>query len=307
MHNKHSKASLPSQSSNLSVNETVVSIVHHSKSKNTPDDDLIPVEDNTPSLEGYEISANDERVDPPPEKPWSEQLLTPWSLGSLLLILCGNLLLLWAQESPETPILNPSTNSQVTPQQTSSAIPVNLTPKNSPTLTLDNLSTLSVPSASTPKPSNSAPKPPQVSNKIPVPHAVPPKPPSNLTNALLPPSLQPQLVQTYPIQAPPSPSLSQALPVNPSVVQASPVQPPPVPQSAEKKAQLEQERILEEIRIREQKAPPLGFNHQTRAKLRSAGNQEAPAELIQQLQQLQQQKIDELNPTYPPETNNSAQ
>lgn len=295
------KASLPSQLSNVSANETVVSIIHHSKEKNQENNELVTVVKHTSSLEGYEVIGSYEPPDPPIEKQCLEQLFTPWGMRSLLILLFANMLLSWAQWSTEKQLANTTIN-QAKSQEISLSKPVNLTTKNLKNLTLDKLSLLPVSPTSAIRTANSSIKTPRAITQTPAYTAVAHKGASNLTNALLPPSLQPQLVQTYSTTSAPSPSLTQSLPVRPvsrqqvphpsqsqpvyPSIKPAPVQSPQVTQNAEKKAQLEQ-RIFEEIRIREQKPEPLGFNHQTRAKLRAAQNQQAPSQLIEQLQQLQ--------------------
>jgi predicted nucleic acid-binding Zn ribbon protein len=52
-----------------------------------------------------------------------------------------------------------------------------------------------------------------------------------------------------------------------------------------------QERLEEEIRLREIQPAPLGFNHKTRARLRAASHAQDPTPLIQEMQQEQQQKV----------------
>lgn len=322
MNDQHNCARRSGQTSNPSANETVVSIVHHPKEETQKKDKLTTIIAPEASLGEYEIIGSYQSRDHRDEKQWLEQLLTPWGIGSILILLLANILLNWAQWSKEKNLANTTTESNLTHQKISPSKPSKLIAQNSENLTLDRLSILSLPRHKTSN-INSAMATPKVTPKpiTGVPTVVAPKTNSNLANALLPPSLQPQIVQNYIQPVNPSPSVSQpesvkqetlSVPQSVSVQQvpqptsqAQPVSPPI--NNTDKKTQLDQERIREQIRIREQQSSPLGFNHRTRAKLRAAENQQASSELINQLQQLQQQKVEQSNTTDSTATTQPAQ
>jgi cytoskeletal protein RodZ len=87
---------------------------------------------------------------------------------------------------------------------------------------------------------------------------------------------------------PPAPEVSAS--VKPVVVEPVPVSEQPVnsPNPASQPA-------LEPSQASADHQTPLGFNYKTRAKMQSLGTQTNPAPLIEQLQQLQQQRIEQQN------------
>ncbi len=230
-----------------------------------------------------------------PEQAWLGQFFTPWGIGSIFLLLIANTLLTVTQQ----------TNPQIvaTVQAPKPTTEVSLGNLNS-SLNLSSLSTIPAESATAPtlvklptQPTSQ--KSPQPVTKIPS----PPPPPSNLTKAILPPSLQPQLMPTYPLSV--APSVSQT-PVSPIINQ--PLPPPPSSQtslnhlptptatitSQNPNTQLiEQQQRVDLMRI-EQENPPLPtFNQQAKAKLQAAQQpQQVPDQLIQELQQLNGQAAD---------------
>ncbi|WP_013323472.1 hypothetical protein [Gloeothece verrucosa] len=316
---QHPSASLPGQSSKLPDSETVVSIVHHSNRKTQKDDELVAIVEHPSLLGEYEVTGSYEPPNNPIEKQWLEQLLTPWGLGAIFILLTANMLLSWSQWSSQKHLAQSHPESNRISQPLSPTSALNSTRETSKNLSLDQLSVLSVPDSSATRISPSlnlnsqtikkteAPKTSTSSRPI---QTATPKAASNLTNALLPPSLQPSLVQTYPPVLPNSgetvsvPVMPASQSGTPSVPQPQTVAPPvkaavspaPVanpPNQKAQQAQLDRERMLEQIRAQQENVTPLGFNHRIRAKLRATENKQDPSQLMEQLQQLQQQKIEE--------------
>jgi hypothetical protein len=203
---------------------------------------------------------------------WQEELFTPWTMVALLLLLGANSLLSLAQGLKAQRAEPPQKVTKVQPHQA-------MQPTNN--ISLDNLSQITFPIA----------KP-----------VVPPTPTRTLTQALLPkqaqwipgtPPLQPIANTAVPVPSSRSqPIANTAVPV-PSFSSQSRTNtkvPAIVPQPTIS-PNLMQERLQEEIRLREIQPAPLGFNHKTRARLRAASHTQDPTPLIQEMQQEQQQKV----------------
>ena len=222
---------------------------------------------------------------------WQEELFTPWTMVALFLLLGANGLLSLAQGLKAQRAEPPQKVTKVEPDQA-------MQPTNN--LSMDNLSQITL----------SIAKP-----------VVPPTPTRTLTQALLPkqvqgipgtPPLQPT-VNTAVLAPLPQPifkpQTNTAVPVivSPTIAQSRANTAVPVPSSRSQprtntavpatvpqptiSPNLMQERLQEEIRLREVQPAPLGFNHKTRARLRAATHAQDPTPLIQEMQQEQQQKV----------------
>lgn len=227
---------------------------------------------------------------PPEDKPLWEQIITPWGMASLLLFLLANTLLSWFQgiESQKSPA-NLSQSSRL-PLEVPE-IPIT---ESSQHLNSNNLSVVTPPIT---QPSVNTSSSEIIPQSSPSSH----QGGENLTDALLPPSLQPQFIQSAPIplaETPPQPSnpstisVNQTLPVTPAV---KPVleksSSPKTDTDKEKQAQLTRLRMLEQLRLSEEEKVPLGFNHTTRAKMQAGQSSQDPSLLINQLEKLQQEKL----------------
>ncbi len=193
---------------------------------------------------------------------------------------------------------------------------LNLARNSSNSVTLEGLSTVSVPTAqqSTHKQTASSSSPQKLVDS----NVVNANQPLSLTNAILPPSLQPQGVPNYampstplPVPSPPKTSTPSPVPVSniprpipPSVkpstmqMQQMAIEPPPPPSSDADVSEDEQVRqaIKQQLQMEEttQTNPPLGFNHKTRLDLQN-GTNEIPQEVmprqVNHLEQLQQRRV----------------
>lgn len=190
---------------------------------------------------------------------WQEELFTPWTMVALFLLLGANGLLSLAQGLKAQRAEPPQKVTKVEPDQA-------MQPTNN--LSMDNLSQITL----------SIAKP-----------VVPPTPTRTLTQALLPKQVQ-GIAGTPPLQPVGNtavlaiPSKLRSQPRTNTAVLATVPQPTISPN-------LMQERLQEEIRLREVQPVPLGFNHKTRARLRAASHAQDPTPLIQEMQQEQQQKV----------------
>lgn len=293
-------------------NEDTFSLIHHPHKHHLEDDELIAVIDPQDDHNSYGVS---DPVTPREKQVW-EQLATPWGMGALFVFLLANTLLSWIQwsnyqQSSDTVSVYNDSVSELSPPNSNLA-----TVQGEKNLTLDKLSTF-VPIKS---PVN-VPKSvvPISQNKIVSKPPTAPKPvTNNLTNAMLPPSLQPQFIPvTVPVTS--APSLSQSLtpvspPITPVTVPTQPVvmtpppaptQPlaistPPAPSSSQRNIELNRQMISDQMRIREQEQISQGANNQTGLTPRSPQNQQDTSALVEQLQQLNQQKVDESKPTNSP-------
>jgi hypothetical protein len=297
--NQDSRQDLSKQTGETSGTTEVVSIVHQADREETESEaqEMLAVLD-APYMDatgGQEYDYLESGTIPPREKTTGQKLITPWGMSSLFLFLLGNALLSWVQWS----------NPQPSPAQVSeSLLPSLEVPVSNPTfnlrgqLSLESLSVVDMPKSPAPV-SNSPPTAITNSASSPAPSAYANQAATSLTNALLPPSLQPQIVQTVPLPVaqtpPPAQSLpivtvNQPLPLPPSVRPVTPAR-ENSPADTQTGAQLNRERILEEIRLSELQKSRLGFNHKTRARLQSAQSQQDPSPLIDQLERVQQQRI----------------
>ncbi len=173
---------------------------------------------------------------------WVEQgltpLSTPWGLGSLSLILLSNLAIagvqLWKLYEP--PQTSPTATLQVDPTPSRLSIPnsLNIARKSPNKVIVDGLSTVSNPSTPSQSPQQQ-PKPSPIAS-APTQKVVNVNQPLSLTNAILPPSLQPQTPPHYqqsvtPLKVP-QPPKTTPIPIAkiprplPSAIQPPP---PPIP------------------------------------------------------------------------------
>jgi hypothetical protein len=289
---------------------------HHNTSSN-PREEIVFIVRQSPEtnhLEPYDDEAYATFEPSPPtyaqNRPlWIESLLTPWGLGSLLLILLANSLLSWAKWSD-------SYNTQTpTPPIASESAKIN-TPHH---LSVEKSSTLSINSLSTAEPSSPSLKsslPPQTQpQKVNIPpslglHVVTVKPKTDLKSALLPPSIQPKFIAVKTLPQPNSPTVLVKTPVpapitpvaKPAVVQvpnsspSSTIEPP--------SQRIIKGQTIEEMRPQEQK-PPLPFIQkvktqrqaiQSRQNLNQVLNNMEQQPQIQQPQQVQPQILQPLQP-----------
>ncbi len=276
-------------------------------------------EENPINLTYYPV-LEEETTEPESDDPlplWLKQgliaLSTPWGLGSLSLILLTNLALVGVQfwKLQQTPQDSPSkTLNQETPS-TSLSIPksLNIARKSPNKVMLDGLSTVAHPSPS-PQSSQSLAKP-SVKPSSPTQQVVNVNQPLSLTNAILPPSLQPQTpanqaLSTTPLKVPQPPKtgpvrssipvaeIPRPLPasVQPSRVPSMTIQPPPPPMNRPAMSEDEEVRqaIKQQLKMEENNRNniPLGFNHKTRLEMQNGLNEVPPQLLPQQVQHLEQ-------------------
>lgn len=280
-------------------------------------------EENPINLTYYPVVEEEEPTQPENDDPfpvWLKQgliaLSTPWGLGSLLLIVLTNVAIVGVQlwKLQQTPKTSPSaTLNQETPS-TNLSIPksLNVARKSPNKVVLDGLSTVSTPSQSSQKIAKPSVKPSSPTQQV-----VNVNQPPSLTNAILPPSLQPQtqpnnLVSTTPLKVPQPPKtapirssipvaeIPRPLPtsVQPSTVPSMTIQPPPPPMNISGMSEDDQVRqaIKQQLKIEEnnQSNVPLGFNHKTRLEMQNGMNELPPQLLPQQvnyLEQLQQREV----------------
>ncbi|ACK65625.1 hypothetical protein PCC8801_1573 [Rippkaea orientalis PCC 8801] len=216
--------------------DPVVSLVHHSASSQT-DNDLI-LRSLSLSQESYEENSEGTLYAiATPVKLWLEHLSTPWGMGSLALLVFANMILTGVQlfnaqraTTGENPL---ETISQLTSAKNLSISEgLNVAKLSSESLPFDALSTLSL-SFQGIQPSGS-----KVSQQLPVTGKVSSaQSSSNLTQALLPPSLQPQPMTSYglsssavPVASPQNVTVVPPLPVSvPRTMAPMNIQPPPPP------------------------------------------------------------------------------
>lgn len=249
---------------------------------------------------------------------WINSLLTPWGLGSLLLILVANSLLSWSKWSESYATQTP------TPPIASETAKIN-TPHDS---SVEKSSTLSINSLSSAEPSAPSIKnilPPQTQpQKI----KIPPSPrlpvvnvkyKTDLKSALIPPPIQPQFVAVKIIPQPKSPTVLVKTPVPAPVTPAAKpvvVQVPNSPPSStidSASQRIIKGRTIEEIRPKEEKQR-LPFVQKVKAQrqaIQSRQNlnqvldnmeqqpQKVQVQLQPQLQQPQQIQAQPLQPLQP--------
>ncbi len=281
------------------------------------------IDENTISLTYYPVLEEAQEPQHPSHDGlplWLQQILTPlctpWGVGSLSLILGTNLAVAgvqwWKIYSTEQP--PESANLTVAPSPSSLSIPksLNIARQSPDKVTLDSLSTVPNPSPSSQSPQTVASKSP--STPTPKETVVNVNQPLTLTNAILPPSLQPKTpshygLSTTPLKVPQAPKTTASIPVaniprpspasiKPSTVPSMIIDPPPPPVNNQPVSQDEQVRqaIKQQLKMEEnnQGNIPLGFNHKTRLELQNGMN-EVPPELLPQqvkhLEQLQQREV----------------
>lgn len=281
--------------------EEIVSIVHQSPQTNH----LEPYDDEAYAT--FESSRPTYAQDRPL---WIDSLLTPWGLSSLLLILLANSLLSWTKWSD-------SYNTQTpTPPIASESAKIN-TPHHS---SVEKSSTLSINSLSTAEPSSPSLKsilPPQPQKvNIPPSLGLTVKPKTDLTSALLPPSIQPQFVAVKTIPQPNSPTVLVKTPIPAPVtpvVKPVVVQVPNSPPSStidSPSQRIIKGQTIEEMGPREEKQRPPFIQKvktqrqaiQSRQNLNQVLNNMEPQPQIQQPQQIQPQLQQPLQPQTLPNT-----
>ncbi len=201
------------------------------------------------------------------------QLLTPWTIGSLLIILLANLSLNWAQWQQKEAI---KTANQARLPTKPSAF------KLSPRLKLQSLSLVNgakkrilTLADKEPLKMNTASLPvvqPKLSSK-----ALPPAPQS-ITQGKRPNFKYPPLVK--PIASKPN-----SVVIKPN---ALPIPSPP------RVSNLPIKQSIEQNRLEAEQSNPLGFNHKTRAKIEATKTNQDPNERIQNMRQLQQERLNQI-------------
>lgn len=290
MQHPSSKPSANSSHSN-STHEEIVSLVHQPSQMRV--DDLVeesPTADEREGIAVYlEPSTGDSHL--------LDSLLTPWGMGAIFLLIIANGFLSWGQWS-NTPTKKTAQVPTVNYFNSKLAIPVQTN-----SLSLNSLSTLTLTPQKTIKPSVTHKNLPQLVRPTTTVKPVATNP-GSLTQALLPPSVQPKVMSTYSV-APEPPTLRQSLPVAPLPVASQPVAPPkielqpaPSPSIAPSNDRtispqlraIANEQILEQLRQRENPAATLSFQQRAKARLDAAQRQQNPTEIMQQMQQQQQQQ-----------------
>ncbi len=283
----------------------------------------IEEEENPINLTYYSVLEDEEPTQSENEDPlplWLKQgllsLSTPWGIGALLLIVLTNLALvgvqLWKlQQTRET---SPTATLNQEKSSPGLSIPksLNIARKSPDKVILEGLSTVATPAPSSQNSAKPSPTPSAPSQKV-----VNVNQPLSLTNAILPPSLQPQTpthnqLSTTPLKVPQPPKTApvrSAIPVaeiprplaasvQPSTVSSVSIDPPPPPMNGQGMSEDEQVRqaIKQQLKMEEnnQSNIPLGFNHQTRLEMQNGINELPPQLLPQQvkhLQQMQQREV----------------
>jgi hypothetical protein len=236
-------------------------------------------------------------------KTWLNPLITPWGIGSFALLLLTNLMIVGGQlwQAKQLNIAQKSSQintSVVSPEKSTITSSLNLARNPSEGFFLNSLSILT-PQYSSTKISNSS-----VAVDVPkIVHRT--QPPSSLSQALLPPSLQPQLVPSYPvsevpISVPKTPQVQTpakiTMPIAPPTVVIPSVKPmgieppPPLPTVSnlspddQVRQSIQQQLKQEEANT---SAIPLGFNHKTRLEMQNRENKVTPALLPRQINYLE--------------------
>jgi hypothetical protein len=228
---------------------------------------------------------------------------TPWGIGAIAILLIANSLLSlnqWLTFTNPTP-----TKAENSP----------LNNRKNTALNLDKLVAIAPPVPKTLKtrPIANIPAPPVKTSpiaNIPAPPVVN-SPPSarNLTNALLPPNLPPSLMPAHQL---PAGKIKQSLPVAVTPPSAPPVSslasapPPPAKVAPAPSPAIINERMLEELRQREESPANLPFFQREKARRLADHNRQDATELMQQLPPQLQVSPSPSSPA-PPETANPSQ
>ncbi len=255
---------------------------------------------------------------------WLKQALiplsTPWGLGSLSLILGANLAMggvqLWKVYQTPTEELSASITPDTPSNNLSIPKSLNIARQSPNTVVVNALSTVSSPS--TPQQSRQKKATASTLPQPQTPNVVNVNQPLSLTNAILPPSLQPQPFPNYgmsstPLKVPQAPQTTTPPPppipianiprpvapsVKPSTVPSVAIETPTPPLNNGTVSTDEQVRqaIKQQLKMEENNNSdiPLGFNHKTRLELQNGLN-EVPSGLLPQqvktLEQLQQREV----------------
>ncbi|OKH21591.1 hypothetical protein NIES593_15355 [Hydrococcus rivularis NIES-593] len=261
----------------------------------------------------YEAIPEAERTTRPDrDRNWLDDVMTPWTIASMLLVLGANILLGFSQLSrPNQMTAEQDISKTATPS--TQQLQTLSTPKNLD-LATEKPDRLDVEVLSQVKPDSAGKSStPTASSQIPPAQAkaIAAKPTPRLTQALLPPSVQPQqIIQTYTL--PPSlPVASLQVPSQPpqpsSHVQQLQTPPPPVisstqsvqqaqtvptlPQNADPMAEFSQRHAAEQRRLEAENLPTPSLYQKTRLEGIAKQNQLNPDGLIRYFQQQQKEQI----------------
>ncbi|GFE67878.1 hypothetical protein [Chroococcus sp. FPU101] len=292
----------------------------HSPSSNTQDEvvSIVPHSPQTAHLdrlnneEAYAIFESSRPNYDQDRLLWLESLLTPWGLGSILLILLSNSILSWATWS--------ESYSKQTPEPVIASASAKIEPPVNSSATESNAVSISVPI--------SPPTPPQAVN-IPQPPVKPVatvKPKTDLTSALLTPSVRPQFMEVKTITKPHSPTvLVKTVPTSvkkatlpprkatkpvavvqitklppppttqPVVAQNRPLPPAPTTQPADiqlptsntdtSKTRTANERLLEEKRLREQPTSNITFFQKVKTQQQAIQTRQSLNQVLEKIEQ----------------------
>ncbi len=193
----------------------VVDLVHQS----------IPTQTNDELVLGpFDLQDNSPEVIFNTNKSWLEYLSTPWGLGSFALLLLANIIVSWVQLSTSSNVTTAQKPLDATsPEKSPLVKELNLTESPQESFSLESLTTLP------PQPKSTAETviPNQMALKAKT--INPSLPPSNLTDALLPPSLQPRpIAPSYPMPSQVSQTVSADTKANTQQPVATIPSPPPL-------------------------------------------------------------------------------
>jgi hypothetical protein len=273
------------------------------------------------------------------EQTWIDYFLTPWGMGSILLLLIANVLLGLTQLSDSRGLTTASQSSVISTTLAEREPELdlynrlNLASEKSVDVELETLSTLPA-SVDTATPSQVT----TAVNLAPAQVSLPPHPTivvdgsKDLTAALLPPSLRPQLTQSYLPSVPIAPVASPIQSPQPSSLppKASPIPPPPPinstginpsfgtvsspanlssnPTNTNPSAiEASTNNAINQATKGPENISIPSFSQRSRLKIQAISNHQDPNQLIEQLDQLQQQQQLSNPESNEPPTSNSQQ
>jgi hypothetical protein len=299
--------------------------------------DLVPLSHH--AILDVEYLATAERTTPQlhkTESHWQDLFMTPWTIAAMLMVITANILLgfsQWNRPNQLTAEQNSSTLTPATQQPPAKSIPKNID------LAAEKSSRLDVAALSLIETASQTPiavSPPSIpapqTTSVPQPPAIAAKSTPSLSQALLPPSLQPQpTVQNYtppaslPVVAQPPlpspPSVPSTLGQTPSVAPSpaptqNPMQTvPTLPENSDPITEFSQRHVAEQRRLEEENLPTPTLYQQTRIEGLSRQYQLDPNSLTRQVQQMQKEQVpssvngetvDNAQPIVPPPTTNNA-
>lgn len=276
---------------------------------------LVPVSHNAIfDIEYLEEAERTKHFKKQPDSIWLDFFKSPWTIASMLLLLTANILICFAQWNRSSTVTAVRETSESAtppapqPQAESSPKNTNLAAQKSDRLNLEALSLVdpgdktattaiapNVPTAPAQTPAMASVNPQQ---------AMAAQGTSNLSQALLPPSLQPQqIIQPYSlppsvsVTPPPVPSQQpQMLPSAPSPQPVSQAQPtmqtvPTLSQNTDPIAELSQRHAAEQRRLEAENLPAPTLFQQSRINGISKQYQLDPNAVTRQYQQMQQQQV----------------